>query len=75
MKSTFPSQNLQKDPYATFVRTDGVLLEVHNRKEEYRTWSLVITISHILALKITVSLRLMIGNLSSLFKSMLDFPK
>jgi hypothetical protein len=31
----------------TLVPTDGVLLEVHNQKERYRTWSLVATTSHI----------------------------
>jgi hypothetical protein len=30
----FPPQNLQKGPYATFFRMDGVLLEVRNRKGE-----------------------------------------
>jgi hypothetical protein len=33
MESEFPHRNLQKDPCVTFIRTDGVLLEVHNRKE------------------------------------------
>jgi hypothetical protein len=52
MENAFPSQNLQKDPCATFLRTDGVLLEVHNRKEECHVQSLVATTSHILALKL-----------------------
>jgi hypothetical protein len=59
------SSELAKDPCAAFIRTDGVLLEVHNRKEECCTWSLVATTSHILALKLTASLRLMIGSLFS----------
>jgi hypothetical protein len=33
IKRAFPPQNLQKYPYVTFVRTDGVLLDVRNRKE------------------------------------------
>jgi hypothetical protein len=41
------------------------LLEVHNQKEECCTWSLVATTSCILALKLTASLRLMIGSLFS----------
>jgi hypothetical protein len=75
MESAFASQNLQKDPCATFVRTDGVLLEVRNQKEGCYPWSLVATTSHILALKFTASRRLMIGSLSPLFESSLDFPK
>jgi hypothetical protein len=75
MKSVFPSWNLQKDPYATFIRTDDVLLKVHNQKEGCFHWSLVATTSHILALKLTASRRLMIGSLSSLFEFSLDFPK
>jgi hypothetical protein len=59
------SSELAKDPCASFIGTDGVLLEVRNRKEECCTWSLVATISHILALKLTTSLRLMIRSLSS----------
>jgi hypothetical protein len=58
-----------------FVETDGVLLEVRNRKEACCPWSLVATISHILALKLTASLRLMIESLSLLFESSLNFPK
>jgi hypothetical protein len=38
-------------------------------------WSLVVTTSHILALKLTSSQRLLIGNLSSLFEYLLDFHK
>jgi hypothetical protein len=75
MKSALPSRNLWKDPYATFIRTYGVLLEERNRKEGCFPWSLVTTTSHILALKLTVSRRLMIGSLSPLFESSLDFPK
>jgi hypothetical protein len=59
------SSKLAKDPCASFIGTDGVLLEVRNRKEECCTWSLIATTSHILALKLTSSLRLMIGSLSS----------
>jgi hypothetical protein len=59
MESAFPPRNLWKDPCATFIRTDGVLLEVRNRKEWCCPWSLIATISHILALKLTASLRLM----------------
>jgi hypothetical protein len=58
------SSKLAKYPYASFVRTDGVLLEVRNRKEECCTWSLIATTCRILALKLTVSLRLMIRSLS-----------
>jgi hypothetical protein len=41
---------ISKRPCASFIRTDGVLLEVHSRKEECHTWSLVDTASQILAL-------------------------
>jgi hypothetical protein len=46
---------------------DGILLEVHNRKEVCCPWSTVATISHILALKLTASLRLMSRSITSLF--------
>jgi hypothetical protein len=59
-----PPQNLQKDPCATFVRTDDVLLEVRNRKEGCCAWSLVPTTSCTLALKLTTSLRFLKRNLS-----------
>jgi hypothetical protein len=45
-------------------KMDGVLLDVRNRKEECCTWSLVVITSRTLALKLTTSLRLMIGSLS-----------
>jgi hypothetical protein len=57
------------------VGTDGVLLEVRNQKEGCYPWSLVATTSHILALKLTASRKLMIRSLSPLFESSLDFPK
>jgi hypothetical protein len=44
---------------------DGVLLEVHNQKEECCTSSLAATTSRILAIELTASLRLMVGSLSS----------
>jgi hypothetical protein len=69
-----PSQNLWKDPCATVIGMDGVLLEVRNRKWGCCPWSLVAT-SKILALKLTASLRSMRGSVSSLFESLLDFPK
>jgi hypothetical protein len=75
MGSAFPPQNLRKDPFATFVRTDGVLLEVRNQKEGCCPWSLVATTSHVLALKVIASRRLIIGSLSPLFESSLVFPK
>jgi hypothetical protein len=59
------SSELAKYPYASFVKMDGVLLEVRNRKEKCCTWSLIATTSRILALKLTVSLSLMIRSLSS----------
>jgi hypothetical protein len=59
---------LARGPCTTFVRTDGVLLEVRNRKGECCTWSLVATTSRILALKFTASLRLLIRS-PSLFVS------
>jgi hypothetical protein len=64
MESAFSSRNLQKDHCATFVRTDGVLLEVRNQKEECCAWNLVAIISHILSLTLTASLRLMVRSLS-----------
>jgi hypothetical protein len=47
-----------------FVRTNDVLLEVRNQKEGCCPWSLVAIISHILAIKLTASLRMMIRSLS-----------
>jgi hypothetical protein len=66
---------LAEGPCATFIRMDGVLLEVQNHKGECCAWSLVATASHILTLKLTASLRLMSRSLSSLFESLLDFLK
>jgi hypothetical protein len=63
MEGVSPPRSLQKDPCATFVRTDGVLLEVRNQKEGCCPWSLIATVSHILALKLTASLRLMIESI------------
>jgi hypothetical protein len=59
------SLGLAKDSYASFIRMDGVLLEVRNRKKECCTWSLIATTSRILALKLTALVRLMIRSLSS----------
>jgi hypothetical protein len=67
MESTSPPQKLRKDPCVTFIRTDGVLLEVRNRKVECCIWSLVATTSHILALKLTASWELLIRSLPLLF--------
>jgi hypothetical protein len=61
MEDVFPSRNLWKDPCATFVETDDVLLEIRNQKEG---WSLIATTSHVLALKLTASLRVLIRSLS-----------
>jgi hypothetical protein len=74
-KAQSPPQKLWKDPCATFIRTDGVLLEVRNQKVECCIWSLVAATNRILTLKLTASQTLMIGSLSSLFESSLDFPK
>jgi hypothetical protein len=59
---------LAKESCVTFIRTDGVLLEVWNRKGECCAWSLIATTSRILALKLTASLRLLIRS-PSLFVS------
>jgi hypothetical protein len=67
-KAHFPPQNLQKDSCAAFFGTDGVLLEVRNRKGECCAWSLIATTSRILALKLTASLTLLIRS-PSLFVS------
>jgi hypothetical protein len=67
MESASPPQKLRKDPCATFIRTDGVLLEVRNWKVEYCIWSLVATTSHILALKLTASWELLIRSIPLLF--------
>jgi hypothetical protein len=64
MKSAFSSWNLRKNHCASFIRTNGVLLEVCSRKDECCAWSLVAITSHILALKLTASLRLLIRSLS-----------
>jgi hypothetical protein len=74
--------NLRNGPCAAFVRTDGVWLEVRNRKEECCPWSLVATIDHILALKLTASLKLVIESLflmlttrlTSLNSAYISFP-
>jgi hypothetical protein len=58
MESTFPSQNMCKGHYATFIGTDDVLLKVRNQKGGCLPWSLIATTSHILALKLTALLRL-----------------
>jgi hypothetical protein len=50
------SLELAKCPYASFIRTDVVLLEVRNQKEECYAWSLVAITSRILTLKLTASL-------------------
>jgi hypothetical protein len=43
---------LAKDPCASFIRIDGVLLEVRNQKEEYCAWSLIATTSRMLDLSL-----------------------
>jgi hypothetical protein len=63
VKGASPFWNLWKDPYATFVGTDSVLLELRNRKEGCCAWSLVAITSRILALKLTASLRVLIKSL------------
>jgi hypothetical protein len=50
---------LAKGPCASFIRMDGVLLEVCNRKEECHTWSLVATTSQILDLRLSLPQTLM----------------
>jgi hypothetical protein len=47
-----PLSELVKYHYASFIGTDGVLLEVRNQNEEYCTWSLIATTSRILALSL-----------------------
>jgi hypothetical protein len=47
-----PLSEFAKDPYASFIGTDDVLLEVRNRNEECCTWSLIATTSRILALSL-----------------------
>jgi hypothetical protein len=41
------SSELAKDSCASFIRTDGVLLEVRNRKEGCYAWSLIAMTSHV----------------------------
>jgi hypothetical protein len=60
----FPPWNLQKYPCVAFFGTDGVLLKICNKKEECCARSLVAMISHILPLKLTSSLALLIRSLS-----------
>jgi hypothetical protein len=55
---------LAKGPRASFARTDGILLKVHNRKEECRTWSLVAITSQVLALRLSLPQILMSVSLS-----------
>jgi hypothetical protein len=52
MEGAFPSQNMQKDPYATFIEMDDVLLEVRNQKEGYCPCRIIATTSRILALSL-----------------------
>jgi hypothetical protein len=81
-KAHFLPRNLRNDPCATFVRTDGVWLEVCNRKEECCPRSLVATTGHILTLKLTASLKLVIESLflmlttrlTSLNSAYISFP-
>jgi hypothetical protein len=54
MEKAFVRWKLAKDPCASFVRTDGVLLEVRNWKEECCVWSLGAMTSHILALSLSL---------------------
>jgi hypothetical protein len=54
MEIAYPSWNLQKDPSATFIGTDGILLEVRNQKEGCCAWSLVAPTSHIVALRLVL---------------------
>jgi hypothetical protein len=55
---------LAKGPCASFVGTDGVLLEVPNRKEECHTWTLVAIMSQVLALRLPLRQTLMSVSLS-----------
>jgi hypothetical protein len=52
MKNAFLHWKLAKDPCASFIRTDGILLDVRNRKERCCVWSLGATTSHIRALSL-----------------------
>jgi hypothetical protein len=63
---------LAKNIHASFARTDGVLLEVHN--QECRTWSLIATTSQILALRLSLLQTLLSISLVC-FEALLDFPK
>jgi hypothetical protein len=59
---------LVKGPCASFVRMDGILLELHNRKEECRTWSLIATTSQVLALRLSLRQTMMSISLCLLFQ-------
>jgi hypothetical protein len=50
---------IRKDPCASFIRTDVVLLEVCKRKEECCAWSLVATINRKLTLMLLLLLDLL----------------
>jgi hypothetical protein len=71
MEGASPPRRLQKDPCATFVGTDDILLEVRNWKEGCCPWCLVAITSHILTLKLTTSLRLIIESLFLLLNTRL----
>jgi hypothetical protein len=59
---------ISKDPCASFIGMDDVLLELRNQKEECYAWSLVATTSHILTLSLLLLIDLV--NISpSLFVS------
>jgi hypothetical protein len=63
MEGASPPRNLWKYSCATFVGTDGILLKIHNQKEGCCARSLIATVSHVLALNLTASLRVLIRSL------------
>jgi hypothetical protein len=46
--NAFPYWHWQGDPITIFFWTDGILLEIRNRKERFCSWTRVATTSHII---------------------------
>jgi hypothetical protein len=73
-KRIFPSEFVKR-PMCNIHRNEWRITRGTQPERRVLPWSLVATTSHILALKLTTSRRLMIRSLSSLFEYSLDFHK
>jgi hypothetical protein len=64
MENAFPSQNLRKRPLCNICQNGWRITRVTQPERKLLCWSLIATISRILTLKLTASLRVLISNLS-----------